>query len=169
MKTKAKCSIIAAGLALPLSIALMSTLDPSNPLHCVPESKPAVELQARACAHESEVRYKSMFGRRFLHLGDVFSRLELKHDQKELGHSYSVAGHFPSFEIGDTISILHAPNGDRFIGVNSLVASNSESVVLPFGWTLKTHELSNSIETELIRQMLAFYFDDMATEQELIT
>ncbi|MEO1748772.1 MAG: hypothetical protein AAFR27_09190, partial [Pseudomonadota bacterium] len=118
-------SVIIAGLALPLSIALLATPEFSETMHCAPSWGFDAQKQTQACADEGEVRFKSMFGRRFLHMGDMFLNLQEREHQTVINESGNNGDQPPSFLIGDTISILHAPNGDRFIGVNSLTVPAS--------------------------------------------
>jgi hypothetical protein len=51
---------------------------------------------------------------------------------------------------GRTVSILHSPTGERFIGVSRSLERSLDSPPLPEGWSLTEHLLGKEIPVELL-------------------
>lgn len=154
MNAKLMTAGIIAGLALPLGVFLLANVNPPERRTCAAPVQGS-EVASHGCLDDGQLRSKTMFGRRFLHLADV--ALQMRNQNEDTDTNKAIVYTLPilSFVVGDTVSILHTPGGDTFISVNSLTASSFDVVELPFGWTLESKQLTGPIAAELFKEARA--------------
>ncbi len=99
-------------------------------------------LRSPGCAAEGEFTYRGMFGRTFVHVADLTRLGGGDLTNGALTQASVNKHHRLEFDIGQTVSMLVAPNGDRFVRVNRPVDASREDQDLPEGWVLQDLTLS---------------------------
>ncbi|MEL6200824.1 MAG: hypothetical protein AAFR39_00545 [Pseudomonadota bacterium] len=110
-------------------------------------------IKSPGCEADGEFSYTEAFGRRFFHIADIVKRSKPADDAGLITEARVEKYHQLNFSAGSVISVLLAPNGDQFFGVNEVVRDLFVAPKIPEGWTLYDHIPTESITIDLSGQV----------------
>ena len=122
-------------------------------------------LRSPGCERDGQFTFMHDYGREFFHIADV-TRAGGRHGPNgEISEAAVHKYHRLEFDAGQTVSLLVAPNGDRFIGVNRPVGEAKVRPALPEGWELLDRELEESRRVDLFGEVRVLRLQNGASYQ----
>ena len=122
-------------------------------------------LRSPGCEQDGQFTFMNRFDRTFFHIADV-TRAGGRHGPNgEISEAAVLKYHRLEFDAGQTVSILVAPEGDRFLGVNRPIVEAKAPPALPEGWELLDRELERSRRVDLFGEVRVLRLPNGASYQ----
>ncbi|MDX8352598.1 hypothetical protein [Cognatiyoonia sp. IB215182] len=122
-------------------------------------------MRSPECGHDGDFTYQIKFGREFFHIANIVSIGPRHGPNGEIREGGVVKYHRLTFDAGQTVSILHAPEGTAFIRVNRPVAAPHVQVRLPEGWSVTTAMLNTPWRVDLFGGVRVLRLQDGSSYQ----
>jgi hypothetical protein len=122
-------------------------------------------LRSPGCEQDGQFTFMNRFDRTFFHIADVTHAGGRHGPNGEISEVAVHKYHRLEFDAGQIVSILVAPNGDRFIGVNRPVGEAKVSPGLPEGWERLDRELEGSRRVDLFGDIRVLRLQNGASYQ----
>ena len=106
-------------------------------------------LKSPGCT-EGHYNYMRAFGKKFFQVVRLISVNNRVDEQGLIRRTELEKYHILRYSAGNSVNILFSPEGKRFIGVSKSLENSLGTPMLPEGWVLKSHILTEEIQVELL-------------------
>ena len=125
----------------------------------------AIVLRSPGCAADGEFTYQTMFGRTFFHIADLTTLRGEDLTNGALTEASVAKHHRLEFDVGQTVTFLVSPSGERFVRVNRPVDASYGEQELPEGWVLQDVNLRTPWRADLIGEVHVLRLGDGTSYQ----
>ncbi|MEO0915647.1 MAG: hypothetical protein AAFY31_01480 [Pseudomonadota bacterium] len=124
-----------------------------------------VFLRSPGCAVDGEYTFQTMFGRTFVHVADLTSLGGDGLTKGALTEATVSKHHRLEFDVGQSVSFLVSPSGERFVRVNQPIDASHGKQALPEGWSLADIRVGNPWRADLIGKVRVLRLGDGTSYQ----